>query len=123
MFNDMLAWQYRDDNNCWDFVRECLRRIGVPESDAPGYGIHPDDKKGMTRAAKTVAENFIECGPIDFSVASQYSGRTILHVGIVYNGFVYHAGKKQGAQKTKIADFEKSAAKVVYRIHKSLWPH
>lgn len=120
MFNDLLAWQYRDDNNCWDFVRACLLRIGVPVSDIPKYGINPNDKIEMTRASIDVAQSFIECGPINYAVASEYRGKTILHVGIVYNGYIYHASKSKGAQKTKVKDFENTCHKIVYRIHKSL---
>ena len=123
MFNDLLTWSYRDDNNCWDFVRACLLRVGVPDSDIPKYDIRPNDKESMTIASRTVARSFIECNPMNYAVASEYRGKTIIHVGFVYNGYVYHAAKSKGAQKTRIKDFERGCGKIVYRIHKSLCQH
>lgn len=121
MFNDLLAWQYRDDHNCWDFVRECLLKVGVPDVDIPKYGIHPNNKSEMTKASIDVAKTFVECGPINFAVASEYRGKTIIHVGIVYNGYIYHASKSKGAIKSRIKDFENTCHTIKYRIHKSLW--
>lgn len=119
MFDKFDVWQYRDDRNCWDYVREFLiERVGIKESDAPSYEISPNDKRAMTKAARGVARNFEICGPEHGAVACHYVGRTIVHVGIVDGGIIRHTGKATGTIKSTIAEFEAMAQRTEYRRYK-----
>lgn len=121
MLDRFDTWQYRDDANCWDYVREYLtERYSIPGSDVPKYGICPDDKKSMHAASVNVIKAFSVTPPKDGSIAAQYIGNTIVHVGIVENGYVRHTGRKVGTKKNKIKVFESTASKTVYYTHKSL---
>lgn len=114
-------WQYRDDANCWDYVREFLLDFtDVPEEDVPPFTIHPDDKKNMTGASLGVAGNFVDCTPRDYAIACQYHGVSLIHVGVVYGGRIWHSGRKCGTRRDKIKLFERLSQKTVYRIHKCL---
>lgn len=124
MFDRFDCWQYSDSHNCWDFVREFLiSRAGIPREDVPKYGICPDDKKAMTKAAASVDRSFYDCEPLQNSIACHYVGRLIIHVGIVDGGMIRHTGKKLGTTKSTIKEFEAMAQKTTYKIHKSLWQH
>lgn len=122
MFDRFDIWQYRDDANCWDYVREWLiEKAGVPAVDVPKFGICPYDKKSMHAAHNGVIKTFIRVDePLNHAIAAQYIGKTIFHVGIVDGDNVRHTGRKQGTRKEKIKEFEKGASRVVYYLHKSL---
>lgn len=116
------TWQYREDRNCWDYVREFLIEIaGVPEEDVPVFGICPDHKKEMTEASKGVERSFIDSGPSQYAVACHYIRGTLYHVGVVDNGLVRHTGRKTGTRKDKIKRFEAMAERTEYKLHRSLW--
>jgi len=113
MFDKFDLWKYSDNSNCWDFVRAWLiEKAGVPPEAVPKYGILPSDKKAMTQAYKDVRGQFEECGPEQNAVACQYSGKLLIHVGVVDNGYIRHTGETKGTTKEKIQDFEK--IKTVY---------
>lgn len=113
MFNKFDLWKYSDNSNCWDYVREWLiERAGVPEDAVPRFGILPSDKKSMTEAYRGVKGRFVECGPEQNAVACQYSGKLLIHVGVVDGNYVRHTGRQKGTTKEKISDFEKM--KTVY---------
>lgn len=121
MFSKFELWQYRSDHNCWDFVREWLiDNAGVPACDVPKFGICPNDKGSMTKAAVGVECNFTESKPVDHAIACQYRLGTLWHVGIVYNGMVWHVGSKTRFRRDKIDVFESMYKKVRYKIHKCL---
>ena len=104
-------WQYRDDRNCWDFVRTVLNeQFNVPVDAVPKFGICPDDKRGMTKAFLGVKKSFrsIEQAQ-EGAVACHFSGRALTHVGVVLNGKVWHAGKSQGVKSESIQAFEKQS--------------
>ena len=124
MLDKFNTWKYRADHNCWDFVREYLiERYNVPSEDVPKYGICPRDKKSMHEAHLNVIPTFRITGPQDGSIAAQYIGKTIFHVGIVDKGHVLHTGEKTGNKREKIKQFESVASKVIYYTHKSLLSH
>lgn len=119
MFDKFDVWQYRDDRNCWDFVREFLiERLGVSVDHAPIYDIHPDDKKAMTLAARGVAKNFDVCDPEHGAVACHYQGNAIIHVGVIDGNMVRHTGRDTGTMKSTIAEFEGMAQRTEYRRYK-----
>lgn len=121
MFDKFDTWQYRDDRNCWDYVREFLiEKAGIGAEFLPKYGISPKDKKAMTEAADSIKSGFIDSAPVNFAIACHYVGNTIIHVGVVYNGYVLHTGAKLGTQKTTIQAFEKMCQKTVYKLHGSI---
>lgn len=111
------VWTYSDNSNCWDYVRHHLKSAGV---DLPKFGISPKDKKKMTLASKGLESDFIECQPVNNSIACQYFGDILFHVGIVKGGKVCHVGSKTGLRYDSINDFCKRG-KVIFRIHKDLW--
>lgn len=116
MFDRFDLWQYRDDNNCWDFVREYLiDKAGISSEDLPKFGICPSNKRAMTKAAIAVRRGFVECGPVQYAVACQYHGKVLDHVGIVDAGKVRHVGKTHGHKRDKIDLFQR------FWIHSSLW--
>lgn len=116
------TWRYSDDRNCWEFVRQFLFSCTELECDQlPKFGILPSDKKSMTKASISVFKPFIECKPIDLSIACHYSGKVLYHVGIVYNNEVWHVGEKTGMRRDSIKRFESLAPKTTYKIHESLW--
>ena len=121
MLDRFAFWQYRDDNNCWDYVREFLiEKAGIPADHVPKFGIAPKDKRSMHKAGRQVAASFKSSDPTDFAVACHYRGGVLFHVGIVHNGRVRHTGEKIGTRNDTIEDFE-SMADTVYMLHKSLW--
>lgn len=121
MLDKFDTWQYRSDANCWDFVREWLiEKLGVPESDVPKYGICPDNKKEMHRAHLDVIPIFEVTKPRNGSIAAQYMGKTLFHVGVVDGEYVRHTNRRIGTRKDKITTFERQASKVIYYTHKSL---
>lgn len=121
MLDRFDVWQYRDDNNCWDYVREFLiDKANISPDDVPKFGICPSNKREMTRASISVAKSFLVSGPANYAVACHYVGGVLYHVGIVYNGLVLHTGEKIGTRKDTIGDFEASAY-TVYMLHKKLW--
>jgi hypothetical protein len=122
MFDRFDTWQYRSDANCWDFVREWLiERLGVPEKDVPKYGICPNDKTSMHKAAHDeVIPQFEVTSPINGAIAAHYLGSTLYHVGVVDGNFVRHTNSKSGTRKDPIKAFERMASKTIYYTHKSL---
>lgn len=115
MLDKYLFWQYRDDNNCWDFVRSFLFDFcGIKLKK---YGIAPDDKESMTKESVEVAKDFFTSGPVDFAIACHYYRETILHVGIVYKGQVWHTSKRRGTCIDSIEKFESQAKTTVYKLH------
>lgn len=120
MLDKFEVWQYRDDNNCWDYVRQFLsERAGVDEKEIPKFGLSPDDKQGMTSAYREVKRAYFESDAVNYAVACQYLGGALIHVGVVYDGMVWHTGRKHGTTKEKIKGFERKA-KTRYWIHRSL---
>lgn len=117
MFSRFDTWQYRDDNNCWDFVREFLIDKGVPPKDVPKYGISPNDKRGMTKASIGVKRLFNPSSPVQNAIACHYHGGVLMHVGIVDNGKVRHTGSKTGTRIDTIESFEKMA-ETKYFLHR-----
>lgn len=112
---DMMLWSYRDDNNCWDYVRYWLIKLfDVPEKAVPKYGIIPNDKKSMTKAYKLVRSGFSESEPTNGAVACQYRGRLLDHVGLVYNHMVYHVKDKSGVMVEPLAEFIRGKKVVFY---------
>ena len=114
-------WKYRDDANCWDYVREwMIREAKIPADDVPKFGICPDDKRGMTKAYIEVRRGFDECEPQQFAIACSCRGRLIDHVGVVYNDRIWHTGRKAGTQSLSVEAFENLAPKTIYYLHRSL---
>lgn len=123
MLSKFDCWQYRNDHNCWDYVREYLIEVfGIPEEHVPKYGIAPSDKYGMDKAANDVAVNFVRHKAISGAVACHYRRGIIEHVGIVDDGYVRHTGGhlRPNTQKTPIPLFERLAPKTIYMVHKWL---
>lgn len=121
MFDRFDCWQYRADANCWDFVRQYLiEKAGVPAIDVPMFGISPDNKRQMTKAARGVALAFTESEPVSNAIACHYMGNILFHVGIVEGGNVRHTSSQRGTVKESIAEFERHADKTTYMIHRSL---
>lgn len=120
MFSRFDLWQYREDNNCWDFVREWLIENGVPAEDVPKYGIHPDNKLEMHSAHKNVKRTFVECRPRHGAVACHYVGKILYHVGVIDGDMVRHTGKTIGTRLDSINAFEALAPTTKYFIHK-IW--
>lgn len=121
MFSKFEIWQYRDDRNCWDYVREFLiERAGVPAKDVPKFGISPEDKRSMTKASEDVKKTFYDSDPINYAVACHYLRGILIHVGIVFEGRVWHTSKHNGTTKSTIKEFEAMASRTVYKIHGSL---
>lgn len=121
MFDKFDVWQYRDNHNCWDYVREFLiDKTCLTHDDVPKFGVSPDDKKGMTTAYSGLVDNFVECEPLDFSIACHFYGRVLVHVGIVYNGKVLHTGRMFGLSRNSIERFS-SMMKTKFYIHRKLW--
>ena len=121
MFDRFDLWQYRDDHNCWDFVREFLiEKAGIDSDDVPKFGICPKNKREMTSAARSVATAFKRSKPVQYSIACQYIKNSLFHVGIVDNGMIRHSGEKTGTRTDTIEDFEK-VGRVIYMLHEDLW--
>ena len=111
-----LHWKYAEDRNCWDFVREFLIEIGgYPENVLPPKsGINPQDKKSMTKAAESVCLGLVDCDREEFSIACHFVGRTMWHVGVVYNNKIWHVGETTGVRMDSPRSFE-SQLTTVYK--------
>lgn len=114
---DWRFWQYRDDNNCWDFVREVLHKeFNVPAEFIPKFGICPDDKAAMTREFRNVKKRFHRItAPKDGAVACHFSDEVLIHVGIVRNQKVWHASRSRGLSVDPFNVFEKLAITRYYQ--------
>jgi hypothetical protein len=115
--NQWLLWQYRDHNNCWDFVREVLNKeFNVPRNVLPKFGICPSDKKAMTAAYAEVKQGFVPITePKEGAIACHFMGDILTHVGVVMNGKVWHASSKHGVRKDAIKTFSR-IAKTEYKF-------
>lgn len=121
MFNKWSCWQYRDNANCWDFVRSFLvEEAGVPSEDVPKFGICPKDKRSMTKASTEVESQFVDSEPVQYAIACHYYGKVLYHVGVVDQGRIRHTGEKIGTMYESIKDFEARASVTKYKIHQSL---
>ena len=115
-------WRYSSNRNCWDFVREFLiEKTSIPADDLPKFGVLPSDKRGMTNAANGVIPSLMETEPVDYSIACQYLGDVLYHVGVVLDGMVNHVGEKCGSVREPIKSFE-NFGKVKYFTHEAVWP-
>jgi hypothetical protein len=117
MRDNWLLWQYRDDNNCWDFVRAILtKEFNVPLDAVPKFGICPSDKTSMTSAYQAVKQGFKRIKqPVDGAVACHFHGRTLVHVGVVMDGKVYHASSHSGTRKNSIKTFSRISTTGYYQ--------
>lgn len=107
---DYRLWQYRDDNNCWDFVRTVLHaEFGIPRDAVPKYGICPSDKVAMTEAFKEIKKGFLKVdGPCIGAVACHFEGIYLCHVGVIRSdNLVWNASSARGVSKDSIRFFEK----------------
>tara|TARA_B100000614_G_C14236739_1_gene364819 strand:- start:200 stop:577 length:378 start_codon:yes stop_codon:yes gene_type:complete len=111
------VWQYRDDANCWDFVRAMLiNEAGINPAVLPVFGVLPDDKRGMTKAHHVVRGAFRAVNtPATFDVACQYRGKCLIHVGIVIDGAIWHVGRKTGFRIDHIPLFSQQRKVMFYR--------
>jgi hypothetical protein len=117
MFSELDLWKYSNDSNCWDYVCAFYKKLGY---DLPKFGIHPQDKKGMTKASLSLIDDFVECGPVQNAIACHYHGKIFFHVGVVDGGRVRHVSNKTGARRDTIKRFESMAQKTIYRLPKCL---
>ena len=114
-------WKYKDDSNCWDYVREwMIREAKIPAEDVPKFGICPQDKPSMNEAYLEVRKGFELCEPQQFAIACNCKGRMIDHVGVVYNDKVWHTAETMGTQALSLKAFESLAPQTIYYIHRSL---
>lgn len=121
MFDKYEVWQYRETANCWDYVRSFLvDKTDLSDSDIPRFGVHPDDIKAKTGAHDSIVQVYPECDPVDYAIACHYFKNALLHVGVVYNGSVWHTSKQWGTTKHSLEDYER-LRNTVYRLHKKLW--
>jgi hypothetical protein len=118
--NRWLTWQYRDNNNCWDFVCAVLKQeFNVPASALPKFGICPNNKREMTRAYHSVKAAFVPTHqPQEGAIACHFIGNTLHHVGVVMGGKIWHASSKAGTRKDSISAFTRIAKTGFYQ-----WQH
>jgi hypothetical protein len=118
---DYLIWSYREDNNCWDYVRHWLiNRYNVDPAEIPKYGIHPNNKGAMTNEYSKVKIFFVESDPVEGSVACHFMGRVLHHVGIVIDGQVREVGEKWKTVRSTPVDKWKKGKKCKFYAHYSL---
>jgi hypothetical protein len=130
-----MIWQYRDDNNCWDYVRYWLiNEFGVPEKEVPKFGAVVSKKDGdtalfsmtdekmkaMTDGSCEVIKHCSESGPVNGAIACKYFGDYMYHVGIVIGGNVCHIGKSSTGVKCEPIDKFSRAGKTKYYAHRSI---
>ena len=117
MHDEWLLWQYRADNNCWDFVRAVLNKeFNVPVSELPKFGICPSDKVSMTTAYQSVKSGFKRiANPVEGAVACHFHGRTLVHVGVVLGGKVFHTSSHSGTRKDSIKTFSRISTTGYYQ--------
>ena len=111
------VWHYRDDANCWDFVRALLiAEAGIHPDALPVFGLLPDDKRGMTKAYQVVKHGFRDVStPSTFDVACVYRGKCLIHVGVVIEGRVWHVGRKTGFRIDTFTQFSQQRQVKFYR--------
>lgn len=115
-------WQYRDDANCFDFVRALLiTQYNYPESAIPRFDILPTERLAMTREYKKLTGFFgLLDTPEPQAIACQFRGRVLAHVGLVREcGLIWHAGRAQGVRVDSVATFESLATRTEYRLWRS----
>ena len=107
MLDKFSAWSYRDNNNCWHFVRQWqIERCGVPESALPSHSdISPNNKHSMTKAAYGVMKDYILCKAEEGAIACMFKGKALIHVGVVFNGQIAHACKSRNRVTESIKKF------------------
>ena len=71
--------------------------------------IHPDDKKGMTRAMQKILPDFEPCKPERFAAACGMNGEILMHIGTVIfidNQLqIIHTSRQSGPVIDSIAKF------------------
>ena len=113
-------WQYRDPGaNCSDFVAAFLAAFtSLQPDDYPVGVITASDVLGKARAHARVSQLFEPCQPRDFALACQYVGRVFVHVGVVYQGKVWHTSGSTGTVVDSIQQFKQRGTQ--FWIHKKL---
>lgn len=117
-------WQYRDPGaNCSDFVAAFLAAFTTLQADDYPVGlVTADNVLGKARAHARVSQLFERCEPRDFALACQYVGRVFVHVGVVYQGKVWHTGSATGTVVDTIEQFKQRGqhGNTRFWIHKKL---
>ncbi|WP_375058425.1 hypothetical protein [Zobellella sp. DQSA1] len=129
-----LQSRYRDGGrgpwvyDCWGLVRAGRHELyGLPL--LPSYGaIDPDDKPGLTRAARAVMRaGFRPVAPAPGAIATCWRGRLCLHVGLVIEieGRLeaLETNRSTGPRRQRLADFEANHLQVVYYDDRDLPQH
>lgn len=117
-------WQYRDPGyNCSDFVAAFLTTFtSLKNTDYPVGLVSASNALGKAKAHKRVSQLFEPCEPCDFALACQYIGRVFVHVGVVYQGMVWHTGSGTGTVVESIDQFKARGqhGNTRFWIHKKL---
>ena len=108
------------DADCWGLVR--MARLGLfGRSLLPSFSdIAPADKKGLTSACLTVRDDggFREVGIQPGAIATAWTGRLCVHVGIVVESdgrtWILETDEGTGPALTRPGLFEKRYARVIY---------
>lgn len=111
----LRSWIYRDDNNCWDFVRHKMAKKGI---ELLSFDVDPEDEEAVNIGYKKTIGQFVECGRDEGALACHYRGDVFIHVGIVIGGKVHHANKN-GYRVNNFKTFER-LAKTRYLMHVDL---
>jgi hypothetical protein len=110
-------WQYRNDNNCWDFVRAVLKdEFKVPEMSIPRFGLCKDDVIAVDSAYSEVKSGFAAIArPMESAIACHFAGLALNHVGIVVGDRVWHVGSATNVRADKFRTFERKARTEYYK--------
>jgi hypothetical protein len=109
--------------NCWSLVRELrVELFGLPLLPLYG-GIHADDKRELSKAAKsTIDSHLIESKIQIGAIAAAYRALLCVHVGLVVEVdgklHITEIGSKTGFRILPVERFEASYTKVRYYIDK-----
>lgn len=120
MIQSYLQTRYEDGArgpgafDCWGMVRDVLlRHASVPAEHIPAFGhIHPDDKRGMTRAQQQIVALFTpSTNPVLYAIGCHVRRRVLVHVGIVVQSGdelrILHTSRQWGPACDTLARFER----------------
>lgn len=109
--------------NCWSLVIDMRVHIfGFPLLPLHG-GIHADDKRELSKAAKSTIDSHLVESKIQIgAIAAAYRASLCVHVGIVIEidgkPHIVEIGSKTGFRIISVEHFEASYTKVRYYIDK-----
>lgn len=117
-------WQYQDPRaNCSEYVKAWLLRFTpLVAADYPLGLVSSTAARAKHAGYRSMRESYQQLEqPVNHCLAAQFDRGVFVHVGVVYQGRVWHTGQTMGTSpREPLSLFEARAAKTEYLLHNKL---